>query len=1363
VSDEIQDEKKYYKDNLLTRETIGVVLGVFSLLILFVLFSRNAIFGDAGGAIASFVLGVIGFAAYPVFICLAVLSLRFIFGFKSPLVAKERVLFALIFLCAFTIAHTATVSNSSYSFESFGGYISACFNAVERTNSATALGVLGGLLTYPVIAYATFAWEYIISGLLLAVAIFATARHFYTRKNGGAKSLAERRQEKAAAKKMGKKVVIDTPRSYPVDLDFDAIRRGDESAASVPTKFKKHYRDESLFSNFENPPAEEPSPAPEQTVENKNTAPESAQSVGRADNFSDADETRYNNPYVSQNGYCYNPYANDRRAPSREDELGSTSPAPSAIDVHNMTDDEKRRLLFTSNPIDYRVNNLIYNRDSRYNNRSGNKRAAQNNSDIEDFKMQNPSDTKMYKDGSYVYKETPAQPDKTYIESYQQQTDSSDTYTPMPNIFRAPISRESAFDRGEDRVDITPPRYDDFASDNENDGDKPIEENNISSSPSSSFEDIPRESLPDFSDEPMPRSVNVPADEQTDDRSFRRDITPRESVRNENPFARENEREPFKREDEDGARSFSLDGNDGDEDNRGERRFGRLSSEPDENTRRAMREELLGGTAPERGSGYFSSSLNINEPRSRRDATRLTPTDEPSPFDSSAEQNTSAESDTPAPFDSSRRDSLDSRRDSLDARRDSLDSRRDSLDARRDSLDTRRDSLDARRDSLDARRDSLDSRRDSLDTSRRNGLHGDEPRPMAFDTDELRISSDENNIENNIENNAENADNQPSDDYGDRSRFLDDDITSPDDLIPSSGNGQTPLPPADRGHARGMGIFGRNNYSSDSSKPEDNNKSDIDSSRVSEYKREPSKPITPPRNMNAPAISNYPPKKLPAYHRPPLELFRQYNETVDVGSEEVLHNKEAIIRILAAFNIKAEISAVTKGPAFTRYDVTVPINVTSKKVASCATEIAMHLQAKDGVNIYPNLANGTNSIEVPNKKRGVVGLGPLLADKAFVGAKPEDLTFAIGRDVEGKNIYGRIAKMTHLLVAGATGSGKSVFLNTLLLSLITHYTPWQLRLILIDPKKIEFTIYNHLPHLMMDEIITEAPKVVATLNWAIDEMERRYMLFDQMTKAGKLVRNIDEYNLGVKEQNEKLPKIVIVVDELADLMSIAKKDIEDRISRLAAKSRACGIHLVLATQRPSVDVITGVIKSNLPTRFAFKVAAEVDSRTILDEQGAEKLLGYGDMLYKTAQMYSPVRVQGALVESDEVQKVVEWIKANNECYYDPSIMDNINKKMNEDSDGDGGEDDGDAPIKIEPVFINALEYVIMQKSASISMLQRKFSIGYNKAGRIIEWMESMNYISAFDGARSRSVCITMDEFIQKYRSGDNGENGGGEE
>ena len=506
-------------------------------------------------------------------------------------------------------------------------------------------------------------------------------------------------------------------------------------------------------------------------------------------------------------------------------------------------------------------------------------------------------------------------------------------------------------------------------------------------------------------------------------------------------------------------------------------------------------------------------------------------------------------------------------------------------------------------------------------------------------------------------------------------------------------------------------------------------------------------PATPAANESEPAPA---PKKhvYKAYVRPSLESLVTYQEKPSVSQEEIDQNSAIIVETLSAFRVDAEVVKVTVGSAVTRYDIDIPRNVTVNTVIKRDTEIAMRLHARDGVNIYSNSEAGAVSIEVPNSRRATVGLKSVMQADEYVNAKPNSLMFAMGKDVEGRNVCGNIVKMKHLLVAGATGSGKSVCLNSMLISLICRYSPEELRLILIDPKKVEFAVFDGLPHLMINEIISDAQKAISALNWALKEQERRYTLFQNKTRSGINVHNIDEYNRSLTEDEEKLPKIVIVVDELADLMSVAKKEIEERIQRLSQKARAAGMHLVIATQRPSVDVITGVIKGNLPTRLAFRVIQEVDSRTILDESGAQKLLGNGDMLYRTEGMFDCVRVQGAFVGSDEVQKIIEDIKAHNEAYFDENVADFINREESG-SAGGGGEDADDSSV--DPQYIKALAIVVKLGQASISLIQRKCSVGYNHAGKIIEWMELMGYISAFDGkAKARTVLLSKEDFEAKY-------------
>ncbi len=496
----------------------------------------------------------------------------------------------------------------------------------------------------------------------------------------------------------------------------------------------------------------------------------------------------------------------------------------------------------------------------------------------------------------------------------------------------------------------------------------------------------------------------------------------------------------------------------------------------------------------------------------------------------------------------------------------------------------------------------------------------------------------------------------------------------------------------------------------------------------------------------APVSTPKPPRIPKPYKRVSLDDFDCRDIEPTLNMVEVEDTKANIIATLEDFKVTgASIASVTFGPTVTRYNVTLPRSISPKKVVALDQSIAISLHSS-GVNVYPNYEDGVVSIEVPNKERQFVQLGCMLSGDTFVNSKPGSLMFAMGKDVANRKVYGDISKMIHLLVAGSSGSGKSVFLGALIISLIYKYSPEELRLILIDPKKTEFVLYNNLPHLMINEIITEVNKAVQSLEWAINEMNRRYKLFETMSLQGTYVVNLDQYNAQV-DKTEKLPKIVIIIDELADLMLAAKKDIEDRIQNLTQKARAAGIHLIVATQRPSTDVITGVIKSNLATRIAFMVATDVDSRVILDQSGAQKLLGKGDFLYTMQGINTPVRVQSAFISPEDSQRVVNYIKANNEAYYDEEATAFINNSKS------GSSADGSMRMSsesIEPVYIEALRHVILNNTASISMIQRKCGTGYNKAGKIVEWMEEQGYISSFEGAKARKVLITKEEFERKY-------------
>ncbi len=506
----------------------------------------------------------------------------------------------------------------------------------------------------------------------------------------------------------------------------------------------------------------------------------------------------------------------------------------------------------------------------------------------------------------------------------------------------------------------------------------------------------------------------------------------------------------------------------------------------------------------------------------------------------------------------------------------------------------------------------------------------------------------------------------------------------------------------------------------------------------------------PPARAEEPAPAPAPaPRKKERYQAPAFDNLLVYDETITVTDEEVERNVEIIQETLRGFNVEATFLGAKRGPAVTQYNIDIPRNVSVSTVLRRDAEIAMRLHAQDGVNIYSNPLAEAISIEVPNKNRSPVSMRTVMQAEEYKNAKPNSLMFTMGMSIEGKPVCGDIVSMKHILMAGATGSGKSVMMNSMLVSLLYKYSPEDLRLILIDPKKIEFGIYEGIPHLMIREVITEEKKVVAALAWAVNEMERRYGLFEKKVRQGINVREIAEYNEHLEEGEEKLPKIVIVIDELADLMATVAKDIEVYIQRIAQKARAAGMHLVLATQRPSADIITGIIKANLPTRIAFHVAQEINSRIVLDETGADKLLGLGDMLYKTEKMSACERLQGVLIKSKEVEAVIKDIKANNHSYYDQSVDEYINKTR---SSSVGGEADDK---EVDEKYIYALRVAVDLGQASISLIQRKCSVGYNHAGKMIEWMEKKKYITPFDGqAKARKVLLSKEEFKKLYGGDD---------
>lgn len=444
--------------------------------------------------------------------------------------------------------------------------------------------------------------------------------------------------------------------------------------------------------------------------------------------------------------------------------------------------------------------------------------------------------------------------------------------------------------------------------------------------------------------------------------------------------------------------------------------------------------------------------------------------------------------------------------------------------------------------------------------------------------------------------------------------------------------------------------------------------------------------------------------------------------------KELIDNANKLEETLSSFGVEAKVIQVTKGPSVTRFELQPNSGVKVSKIVNLSDDIALSLAAS-GVRIEaPIPGKSAVGIEVPNRELTSVYLREVLESDEYKNFN-KNLAFALGKDIGGNCVVTDLAKMPHLLIAGATGSGKSVCINTLIMSLLFKYSPENVKLLMIDPKVVELSIYNGIPHLLIP-VVTEPKKAAGALNWAVNEMTRRYKIF-----AENNVRNIESYNdLYEKGKiDKKLPLIVMIIDELADLMMVCPNDIEDYIGRLAQMARAAGMHLVIATQRPSVDVITGVIKANIPSRISFAVSSQIDSRTILDMAGAEKLLGKGDMLFYPTGEAKPLRIQGAFISEEEVEKVVEFIKnAQEEVEYENSIIEEINTvtKVNEDDK--------------DELLDEAMRIVIETSQASTSLLQRRLRIGYNRAARIIEQLEERGIISGRDGSKPRQILVDKD-------------------
>lgn len=482
------------------------------------------------------------------------------------------------------------------------------------------------------------------------------------------------------------------------------------------------------------------------------------------------------------------------------------------------------------------------------------------------------------------------------------------------------------------------------------------------------------------------------------------------------------------------------------------------------------------------------------------------------------------------------------------------------------------------------------------------------------------------------------------------------------------------------------------------------------------------------------------------YSFPPLNLLKEseVNEASAAGSEVTA---ERLVETLRSFGVETKIVNISRGPTVTRYELQPCAGVKISKITNLADDIALNL-ATAGVRIEAPIPNkAAVGIEVPNKSSDVVGVRGILESPAFTSAKSK-LTFALGRDIGGNAVVSDIAKMPHGLIAGATGSGKSVCINSIIISLLYKADPDEVKLLMIDPKVVELGIYNGIPHLLVP-VVTDPRKASGALGWAVSEMEKRYRMF-----ADRGVRDLAGYNRFVENLNdpeiEKMPHIVIIIDELADLMMTAPNEVEDSINRIAAKARAAGMHLIIATQRPSVDVVTGVIKANIPTRIAFAVSSQVDSRTILDSAGAEKLLGRGDMLFSPVGSNKPNRIQGCFVSDEEVEKVVEFIKTGGTANYDDNVMVEIERQAAvEKKQKTGLAEDGPGD---DPMLEEAIKVVVENGMASTSLLQRKLKLGYARAARIVDMMHERGIVGPYEGSKPRKVLITAEQLMERELS-----------
>ena len=489
----------------------------------------------------------------------------------------------------------------------------------------------------------------------------------------------------------------------------------------------------------------------------------------------------------------------------------------------------------------------------------------------------------------------------------------------------------------------------------------------------------------------------------------------------------------------------------------------------------------------------------------------------------------------------------------------------------------------------------------------------------------------------------------------------------------------------------------------------------------------------------------------PAYRYPPVSLLDEAKPgSAADASQELKQNAELLTQTLKAFNVEARIVDISRGPAVTRYELEPSAGVKISRITGLADDIALRL-ATSGVRIEAPIPNkAAVGIEVPNKGRQSVCLREIIDSSEFLTAKSK-LTVALGKDISGNIVLTDLSKMPHLLIAGTTGSGKSECTNSMILSVLYRASPEDVKMVLIDPKRVEFSAYNGVPHLLVP-VVTDPRKAAGALGWAVTEMLRRYQVF-----AANKVRDLTGYNELARTRDDlpTMPQILIVIDELSDLMMSAANEVEDAIVRLAQMARAAGMHMVIATQRPSVDVITGLIKANIPSRLALTVASAVDSRTILDASGAEKLIGRGDMLFAPIGTSKPMRIQGCFVSDREIQAVAEFLQPQEEQQYDEAVLQEIERQAAAASGGSrssaGGDDDEDG--EMDEMLPRAIETVIEAGEASTSLLQRKLRLGYARAGRLIDDMERRGIVGPHEGSKPRQVLITRQQWLEMNTTG----------